>query len=91
MKRLLLTTFLGTLAIGIAMASDIDFTKMKPTPEMIKEAKGNPNGWVYVIEGNYGLNDEVPPHAIAGAWQVDESGKIIEDSFRANPNYQGKK
>jgi len=90
MKRQYVVTLLGILAVGIAMANDVDFTKMKPTPEMIKEAKGNPNGWVYVIEGNYGQNDEVPPHAIAGAWEVDGSGNIIEGSFRANPNYRSK-
>ena len=70
------------------MANEVDFKSMKPTPVMIKEAKENPNGWVYVIEGNYGPNDEVPPQAIAGAWQVDESGNIIEGSFRENPNYK---
>ncbi|WDE08245.1 hypothetical protein SG34_013640 [Thalassomonas viridans] len=60
---------------------------MKPTPEMVEEAKNNPGGWVYVIEGNYGPNDEVPPQAIAGAWQVDNNGEIMKGSFRVNPNY----
>jgi hypothetical protein len=81
---------LGVFAIGTVMAGSIDYANMKPTQELIKEAKANPNGWVYVIEGNYGPNDEVPPHAIAGAWQVDDAGMIIEGSFRANPNYQSK-
>jgi len=61
---------------------------MKPTQSMIEEAKNNPNGYVYAIKGNYGPNDEVPPEAIAGAWKVDNEGKIIEGSYQANPNFQ---
>lgn len=72
------------------MAEQADFAHKKPTPDMLEEAKNNPGGWVYVIEGNYGPDDEVPPHAIAGAWQVDETGNIVGDSFQANPNYQAK-
>ena len=55
---------------------------------MIKEAKNHPNGWLYAIEGHFGPNERVPPQAIAGAWKVDKDGNIIEDSFRANPNYK---
>lgn len=72
------------------MALEIDFSKLKPTPEMIQEARKNPNGWVYVIDGTYGPNDAVPPEAIAGAWKVDAAGTIVPDSFVANPKYKAK-
>jgi hypothetical protein len=58
-----------------------------PTPEARAQAKRNPNGWVYVIQGEFGPNDTVPPEAIAGAWQVDATGHIIEDSYVANPDF----
>lgn len=70
------------------MALETDFSKLKPTPEMIKEARKNPNGWVYVIDGTYMQNDAVPAEAIAGAWRVDASGTIVPDSFVANPKYK---
>jgi hypothetical protein len=59
---------------------------MKPTPEAIAEAKHHPNGWVYVIEGNYGQNETVPPEAIRGAWKVDANGNITGE-FIPNPNF----
>jgi hypothetical protein len=63
--------------------------RVEPTPEMHQEAKRNPNGWVYVIQGNYGPNDAVPPEVIAGAWRVDASGNIIKGSYVANPKFKG--
>lgn len=69
------------------MSNKIDFSKIEPNPEMIEEAKNNPNGWVYVIVGNYDHDESVPPEAIAGAWEVDDKGEIIQNSFKANPNY----
>ena len=62
---------------------------MTPAPEAKVEAKKHPNGWVYVIDGPYGPNDYVPPHAIVGAWKVDESGEIVGD-FIPNPNRKPK-
>jgi hypothetical protein len=62
--------------------------QFQPSPEMELEAKKNPNGWVYVIRGNFGPNDAVPPEAIVGAWKVDASGKIVENSFQPNPKYK---
>ena len=64
--------------------------RVVPTQEMVQEAKRNPNGWVYVIQGNYGPNDGVPPEAIAGAWRVDASGSIVSGSYVANPKFSGK-
>jgi hypothetical protein len=75
---------------GAVMAEQKDFLSMAPTPEMKAEAKKNPNGWVYAIEGNYGPKDAVPPEAIAGAWKVDASGNIISGSFQSNPKFKFK-
>lgn len=72
------------------MAGHPDLTSMQPTKEMEDEAKRNPNGWVYAIEGNFGPNDVVPPEAIAGAWKVDASGNIVKGSFMPNPNFKSK-
>ena len=66
----------------------MDINNLKPTPEMIAEAKNNPNGWVYAIDGNYGPNDAVPPWAIIGAWEVDSKREIVSDSFQNNPKYK---
>ena len=70
------------------MAEHKDFSSTTPTPEMKAEAKQNPNGWVYVIEGNYGPKDTVPPEAIAGAWEVDAAGNIVPGSFQSNPDFK---
>jgi hypothetical protein len=63
---------------------------MEPTPEARAEAKLNPGGWVYAIEGEYGPTDAVPPHVIRGAWKVDEQGEII-GAFISNPNFNPKR
>lgn len=58
---------------------------LEPSVETQQEAKRHPNGWVYVIRGNYGPDDAVPPEAIVGAWRVDASGNIVKGSYIANP------
>jgi hypothetical protein len=58
-----------------------------PTREMIDEARRNPNGWVYVIDGAYGPSDAVPPEHIVGAWKVDASGNLTGE-YMANANYK---
>jgi len=59
-------------------------------PELIKEAKNNPNGWVYVLDEVYKGKEEVPPEFIKGAWKVNEKGEI-EGDFMPNPKYHGNK
>ncbi|MGW8390640.1 hypothetical protein [Pseudoduganella sp. HUAS MS19] len=59
-----------------------------PTPQMIEEARQNPGGWVYQIQGNFGPNDHVPPEAIVGAFKVDAKGELTGE-FQANPNFRG--
>jgi hypothetical protein len=53
----------------------------------IAEARANPGGWVYVIDGPFGPDDFVPPEAIIGSWKVDQRGQII-DEFIPNPGYR---
>jgi hypothetical protein len=59
---------------------------MQPPPEAIEQVKLNPNRHVYMIEGQFGPDDAVPPSAIKGAWKVDASGTIIGDLI-PNPKY----
>jgi hypothetical protein len=63
---------------------------MQPTQAARDEAKRTPNGWVYVIEGNYGPDNAIPPQAIRGAWKVDANGEIIGE-FIPNSNYRAAK
>jgi hypothetical protein len=62
---------------------------MEPPPAAHEEAKRNPNGWVYALDGTFGPNDAVPRERIVGAWKVNENGKIIGE-FIPNPNYRPK-
>jgi hypothetical protein len=61
--------------------------KIKPSQEARDEAKKNPNGWVYKIDGNFAAREAVPPERIIGAWKVDERGNIT-GAFIPNPNYR---
>ena len=63
---------------------------MNPTLEMLAEAKRNPNGWVYQIDGAFGPDENVPPEAIVGAWKVNAVGEI-EGDFIPNPRYRTKR
>lgn len=71
----------------MAEESEIKETVHIPTAEAREEARRNPGGWVYKIEGDYGPEDAVPREAIVGAWQVDENGNITGD-FIPNPNFR---
>jgi len=57
-----------------------------PTSGEIEEAKKHPNGWIYRIVKEFEDSEVVPPEAIVGAWQVDESGNIV-GVFQSNPNF----
>jgi hypothetical protein len=41
------------------------------------EEERYPRGWVYLIAGSFGHDDEVPAEAIIGAWRVDHLGKVV--------------
>ena len=55
---------------------------------MHEEAKRNPGGWVYVVDGTFGPNDVVPPDRIIGAWKVDRKGKLT-GQYKPNRDYRG--
>lgn len=57
-------------------------------PALVAEALRNPSGWIYVIEGDFGPDDAVPPTAIRGAWKVDDAG-LISGDFIPNPRFAG--
>jgi hypothetical protein len=63
----------------------------EPSAGAIAEAKTQPGGWVYEIDGEQVSDPDgyVPPVAILGAWQVDETGVIVGE-FQANPNFKPK-
>ena len=56
-------------------------------PEAKEEARRNPHGYVYKIEGSFGPDEHVPPEAVVGAWKVDANGQITGE-FISNPNYK---
>jgi hypothetical protein len=58
-----------------------------PPNEAIAEALKCPNGWVYEVDEAFKNKKDVPPHAIKGAWKVNQNGIIIGD-FIPNPNYK---
>lgn len=60
--------------------------KKTPTKEAIEEALKHPNGWIYEIDSAFEKDENIPPQAIKGAWEVNEKGIIIGD-FIPNPNY----
>ena len=68
-------------------------SKQKPSDTPIPdaaahaEAKQNPNGHVYAMDGVADPSGAVPPERIRGCWKVNEHGEIIGD-FIPNPNHR---
>ncbi len=58
-----------------------------PLPGEILQARRQPNGWVYRVDGAYGPQDAIPPERIIGAWKVDGLGRIT-GAFVPNPKYR---
>lgn len=56
-------------------------------PKLIAEARQHPNGWVYVIDGEFAQDHSVPPERIVGAWKVGPDGQITGE-YQANPKYR---
>lgn len=59
----------------------------RPSQWMIDEAKRFPNGWVYEIDGEFGVTERVSPEAIRGAWPVGPDG-VISGDFVPNPKFR---
>jgi len=60
----------------------------QPTLAMREEARRNPGGWVYVVDGTFGPNDVVPADRIIGAWKVDRRGNLT-GKYKPNPEFRG--
>jgi hypothetical protein len=56
------------------------------TAELRAAAKQQPGSWLYAVDPAYDGKEDVPPHAIVGAWQVDDDGEITQP-FLPNPEY----
>lgn len=54
---------------------------------LLNEARMRPRGWVYVIDGDFGPDEAVPPERIRGAWTVDEAGYLTGE-YQPNPNFR---
>jgi len=53
--------------------------EMRPLPqepELIAAARANPGGWVYEVDRPYPAEQQVPPEAIRGSWEVNPDGKL---------------
>ena len=74
------------MPVSAALANDMKI-KIRPTEGARLEALKYPGGYVYVIAGNYGPDERVPPEAIVGAWRVDSRGRI-RGPLVPNPNYR---
>ena len=61
----------------------------EPAPPLwaVDEAKRVPGGWVYEIDGEFGLSERVPPEAIRGAWPVGPDG-VINGEFIPNQRFR---
>jgi hypothetical protein len=59
---------------------------LKPTQGEINEAKKHPNGWVYRIDGDFSDEDDIPPEAIIGAWEVNSKGDLT-GIWKGNKNF----
>ena len=62
-------------------------SSLEPTSKEIEEASKHPNGWVYRIDGNFSDDQQIPPTAIIGAWEVDSNGKLT-NKFDTNKKYE---
>jgi hypothetical protein len=62
-----------------------------PTPpitdQMRRNARANPDSWLYVIDEEFDARGDVPPWAVAGRYPVDADGEVVEE-FHPNPEYR---
>ncbi|GAA1984963.1 type VII secretion system-associated protein [Amycolatopsis minnesotensis] len=61
--------------------------KPKITDEMRRNARANPNSWLYVIDEAFDPNGPVPSWAVVGAYPVNSAGDVVED-FHPNDRYR---
>ncbi len=53
---------------------------------LLREARQNPDGWVYEIDGHYDPDGTVPVSAIIRAWKVSATGEPTGEVW-VNPDY----
>jgi hypothetical protein len=56
------------------------------TDELRARARNSPGSWIYALEHGYDADGAVPPHAVIGAWPVDEHGE--PGTFTFNPGHR---
>jgi hypothetical protein len=64
-----------------------DETPLDVPPELFSGKDRNPPGWLFLIEGDFGPGEVLPPEAIRGAWAVDANGKPV-GRLRRNPKFR---
>jgi hypothetical protein len=59
------------------------------SPEIAREARATPSGWVYVIDPRQpdDPDADTPPSNIVGAFAVDDTGQVVPGSFQYNRNH----
>jgi hypothetical protein len=60
-----------------------------PTPDSVRRARANPNGWVYQIDDDFEHLEQVPPSAVLGAWEVNSRGELT-GRFVVNPRHRAR-
>ncbi len=55
--------------------------------QMLREAKENPDGWVYEIDPKFDPYGHVPVHGIIRAWKISASGDPTGEVWE-NPDYR---
>lgn len=56
-------------------------------PALVNEAKSKPGGWVYEIDRPYPADQQVPPEAIRGGWEVSADGRLT-GKYARNRRYR---
>lgn len=56
--------------------------------ELVRQARANPGGWLYLIDPrNRTPADDPPPGDLLGAFAIDDSGQAVPNSFQYNRNH----
>jgi hypothetical protein len=69
--------------------SPVEFEMRTPPqdPALAAAASGKPGGWVYEVDRPYPPEQQVPPEAIRGSWEVNADGKLT-GKYARNRRYR---